>query len=153
MQNKINVFLDDFRSPEDSYKYTKNPIYLKKKWEVVRNHDEFVGLLTQIMVDGDTIGSISFDHDLADDHYAPQDRYNDYELWLEQHCSIEKTGLDCAKYFTNYMDRHNMPIPGMTVHSQNPVGKKRIEEHLMDWMDSLTYPEGPELDESELSAN
>ena len=47
--NKINMtvflFLDDVREPEHVFEYTKQEMFLKQKWEVVRNFDEFKNYL------------------------------------------------------------------------------------------------------------
>lgn len=147
----INIFLDDIRIARDAYPYTKNPIYLRDNWVTVKSYNEFVSLLQKIRVDGYHIGSVSLDHDLSDQHYtAPFEVWYDYTA---DQLGMKETGLDCAKYLTDFIDENRLPHPGITCHSMNPVGKKRIEEHLMDWMDSFTYPEGKEVDESDLSAN
>lgn len=130
---QVNIFLDDFRIPQDAYVYTKNPIYLKKEWITVKNYPEFVAILEKILLDGNTIGSVSFDHDLADEHYGvPCEVFDNFTA---DQLGMEETGLDCAKHMTAFLDKHKWPMPGMTVHSMNPVGKERIQQHLMDWMD------------------
>ncbi len=147
----INIYVDDTRVPAQSYEYTRNPIYLKKEWVVAKDYREFVALLEKVHIDGITIGSVSLDHDLHQDHYDVPCEV--FDKFTADQLGMEETGLDCAKYLTEYLGKHNLPIPGITVHSMNPVGKKRIEEHIMDWMDSFTYPEGKELDESDLNPN
>ena len=37
----VFLFLDDIREPEHAFEYTKQEMFLKQKWEVVRNFDEF----------------------------------------------------------------------------------------------------------------
>ena len=37
----VFLFLDDIREPEHAFEYTKEEMFLNKKWEVVRNFDEF----------------------------------------------------------------------------------------------------------------
>lgn len=144
--NKIvySVYLDDIRMPADSYNYTKNPIHNKENWTIVRNYDQFVSKLEQVAAEGATLGSVSLDHDLCSDHMeVPFEVWNDYTA---DQLGLEMTGLDCAKYLTDFIDRNNMPTPGIICHSMNPVGKKRIEEHISDWMDGI-LKEDVEFDE------
>lgn len=130
----INIFLDDYRIPDQAYVYTKNSVYLNKKWTVVKNYKEFVNLL-ESLEKNDTIGSVSFDHDLSDEHYKlPQELFNGNS---SEALGVEKTGLDCAKYFTEFINKTNRHIPGILVHSMNPVGAENIRNHIMDWMDTL----------------
>lgn len=128
-----NVFLDDLRQPVEAYAYTRNPIYINKEWKVVKDYDEFVSLLEKIAVDGGTLGSVSLDHDLAQSHYEIPCEI--FEKFTADQLGVELTGLDCAKFLTEFIDRTKMPHPGIAVHSMNPVGKERIQQHLMDWMD------------------
>ena len=37
-----NVFLDDYRQPQDAYGHTRIMEYLEEKWVVVKNYVEFV---------------------------------------------------------------------------------------------------------------
>lgn len=107
------LFLDDIRTPLAVYELTKQEIFLKKDWQIVRSYDEFVSF-----VEGK--GGfrlpyfISFDHDLSTKAYQ-----GDYES--------EKTGYDCALYLVNRCLDLNLPLPKYFVHSMNPVGKERIE--------------------------
>lgn len=86
----------------------------------VKDYDEFVEYLTNNPMPE----LISFDHDLAFEHYAltetnpgPKIPYESYE---------EKTGLDCAKWVIE----HKLPIQYWHVHSFNPIGKANIERAL-----------------------
>jgi len=36
----VFLFLDDIREPEHAFEYTKQEMFITKKWEVVRNFDE-----------------------------------------------------------------------------------------------------------------
>lgn len=108
------LWLDDIRNPF---------INLEKKvptedgslvW--VRSYDEFTYWIT-------TYGLpdiISFDHDLADEHYDYNKERSDNDLY------IEKTGMDCAKWLVSYCMLHNQPMPITYVHSANPVGADNI---------------------------
>lgn len=117
---KYNLFLDDFRVPEDTFNYTGNPIYNKESWVIVRNYEQFVKI---IQVSG-IPEIISFDHDLADFHYGVQDHVDQdfYDI-----CE-EKTGYHCAKWLINYcMDNNEKLPPVILIHSMNTVGAKNIE--------------------------
>jgi hypothetical protein len=60
-----NLFLDDYRMPKDAFAYMHLKIYLDVEWIVVRNYQAFISL-----IEGKGIPDmISFDHDLADEHY------------------------------------------------------------------------------------
>lgn len=102
------LFLDDVRQPKD-VKWIEIP---PGSWTIVRNFNDFVSAIeNRGMPD-----HISFDHDLAEEHYRNQlgGKF------------IEKTGLDCAKWLLEYCRIFIRPIPPYTVHSLNPVGRDRI---------------------------
>jgi len=114
------LFLDDVRNPIDCVLYRKNKIYLEN-WDIVRNYDEFV----KYILDNGVPDVISFDHDLADEHYSTtmndSDRYNE----LTNHFK-EKTGNDCAKWISEYCVKNGLPLPEYHIHSMNPVGRENI---------------------------
>ena len=116
-QNR-NIFLDDFRDPSDAFYYTRNPLYMKLDWIIVRNYEEFI---SDTLKNG--MGNIySFDHDLADVHYNQQENpdYSDN--------STEKTGYHCAKWLIEYAIDNNIDIPEeIYVHSMNTVGSINIK--------------------------
>jgi hypothetical protein len=119
------LFLDDIRYPKNCTSYMLSRDSRAKeygeRWEIVRNYQEFVDWIT---VNG-LPDLISFDHDLAPEHYAPQDRWNDYDKWLEE-SPIEKTGMSCAHWLTEYCQKHDLKLPEWMVHSMNPIGTKNI---------------------------
>lgn len=106
------LFLDDVRYPIEVYHYTKQDIFLRKDWHIVRNYDQFVNRILEKGIPE----IISFDHDLADEHYLKQDS-NEY---------IEKTGYDCAKWLVEYCLDHQTELPQFYCHSMNPIGKENI---------------------------
>ena len=59
------LFLDDERVPMQAYYLTNDKIYMAYTWDIVRNYDQFT---TYIETHG-LPKLISFDHDLADEHY------------------------------------------------------------------------------------
>lgn len=110
------LFLDDIRYPIEAYRYTKQDIFLRKDWHIVRNYDQFV---SRIMEKG-LPEMISFDHDLADEHYLKPDAGE----------FVEKTGYDCAKWLVEYCMENYLNLPIFYCHSMNPVGKENIERLL-----------------------
>lgn len=107
-----NLFLDDVRQPSD-VTWTDIP---DGPWSVVRNYADFVRAVeNRGMPD-----HISFDHDLAEEHYQNQlgGKFT------------EKTGLDCAKWLTEHCMTFGYRLPAYSVHSMNPVGKERIKAFL-----------------------
>lgn len=122
------IFLDDIREPKDCIGYmhkrigSMNPIYLED-WLIARNYNEFVDLVTKNI---DQITHISFDHDLADEHYDPK-MYSDDKEYTRLYSGFnEKTGYDCAIWLRRFYTNNNKKLPVMFVHSMNPVGTQNI---------------------------
>jgi hypothetical protein len=110
-----NLFLDDFRYPEDSFEYTHNLTYISEDWTTVRNYDDFVKVITERGIPE----IISFDHDLADEHYDVQLPYEEYK---------EKTGYECAKWLINYCIDNKKELPAtIFIHSMNVAGSANIK--------------------------
>lgn len=120
----MKLYLDDKRIPIHSFEYTKNGIYLEE-WNIVKNYEEFVKYITE----NEMPEIISFDHDIADEHYTPQEYWHDYEAskaYQESQVYKEKTGYDCAKALVEYCAINNISLPNFICHSMNPVGKDNI---------------------------
>lgn len=119
---KYNLFLDDSRIPSDVLAYMPRcQYYVDREWAIVRNYDEFVNTILEKGVPQ----AVSFDHDLADDHYKIYDRG---ETILDYSNFTERTGYHCAKWLIEYCIDHNKEIPiAVFIHSRNPVGSKNIE--------------------------
>jgi hypothetical protein len=131
----MNIFLDDERVPSD-VSWLELP---SVEWTVVRNHKEFVSLLKSAYENGVAIEHISFDHDLADEHYKVMQEEVRHTAFVDDteggmnvtfDYGTEKTGYDCAKSFFDLLLDNGGSFPTFTVHSLNPVGKKRIQEFL-----------------------
>lgn len=122
---KYNLFLDDFRHPYDCICYMDNKfIYSQFKWIIVKDYNQFVDKINELGLPE----LISFDHDLADEHYAPEDRYDDYDVFSQGF--KEKTGLDCAKWLVQYCKDNELNLPKFEIHSMNKTGAKNIRLHL-----------------------
>lgn len=118
------LFLDDVRNPLDCMVYMPQHVYADNDWVVVRNYDEFVDYIkTNGLPD-----LISFDHDLADEHYDPSmynGTYNEkYETFKE------KTGYDCAKWLVDHMIDNDLKMCDFIVHSMNPAGAYNIKGYI-----------------------
>lgn len=109
------LFLDDIRFPEDvrySYGSYKNVI-------ICRSMDDAVWAVTHYGLPN----CISFDHDLAHEHYVIGDG--------------EKTGYTFAKWFCDYVIDNNLDIPVdfcYHVHSMNPVGAENIRCYMENFL-------------------
>jgi hypothetical protein len=125
-----NLFLDDFRVPADCGKYMSNPsFYYNNEWVIVRNYDEFVSFITK----NGLPEVISFDHDLADEHYS-QDMYSGNDVYDQHYKEFkEKTGLDCAKWLVDLCMDKNLDLPDYIVHSMNPAGARNIWSYLENY--------------------
>lgn len=115
------LFLDDIRNPGDCVLYMRPFEIYMEKWDVVRNFDEFV----KYILDNGVPSIISFDHDLADEHYSPY--MNDQKKYNRLYSQFrEKTGNDCARWLCEYCVENSIPLPKYLVHSMNPVGRDNI---------------------------
>jgi len=108
------LFLDDLRNPED-VTWVNLP---KVDWVVVRSYAEFRDYIES----NGFPRFISFDHDLADEHYV--------NTGYMGNSHFEKTGYDCAKWLVEVCLDSWTELPDFVVHSMNPVGKKNIEAYL-----------------------
>jgi len=102
-------------------------MYSREKWIVVRNYEEFVNYITNKGLPY----LISFDHDLADEHYDPSMYNGNYDDVAKKF--KEKTGMDCAKWLVDYCLDNEKQLPKFVVHSMNPAGTKNISSLLNDF--------------------
>lgn len=124
------------RNPQDAAKYAKgmgvNPdIYTSGdiEWVVVRNFHEFAH---EIKANG-IPDVVSFDHDLADEHYTPEQYWQDFDAsrdYQEKRGYKEPTGYECALYLASVCAEKKRELPYWAVHSMNPVGAARISNYL-----------------------
>lgn len=128
-QSDKYLFLDDVRMPYEVgnyiYPVRLRPMYRQKSWKIVRDYEEFVEYIEK----NGLPDVVSFDHDLADSHYAPEHLWTDYEKskeWQDNQIHTEKTGYDCAKWLVDYCIENNINLPDYYCHSMNPVGKDKI---------------------------
>ena len=96
------LFLDDLRIPKDAIGLVAsnlNQFYWANDWDVVINYDEFVSYITK----NGLPDFISFDHDLADEHYIGTD-------------TNEKTGFEAAKWLVDWCFDNKKSLPDFVVH-------------------------------------
>lgn len=111
------AFLDDERMPSD---VTWVPVPNTPDCEIARSFDDFVNIIES---NGMPV-YVSFDHDLADEHYVAMLRGStDY--------GEEKTGYDCAKWLVDFCAEHEIPFPDFEVHSMNPIGSENIRQYIL----------------------
>lgn len=112
------LFLDDERMPEqvtwERYPFQNH----NGAWTIVRSYDEFVKTVKEFGMPE----FVSFDHDLADDHYlegfaGTHPKYGVYK---------EKTGYEAAKWLLDYSNEADIPLPPFAVHSMNVIGRANI---------------------------
>jgi hypothetical protein len=113
------LFLDDVRTIAMVPQLPQNA-----DWTIVRNYDDFVKVITARGLPS----FISFDHDLADVHYASFEKFMkgaaSYKE-LYENCK-EKTGYHCAKWLIDYCLDNDKKLPLYFVHSANPAGRDNI---------------------------
>lgn len=117
---KYYLFLDDERDPCD---VTWCDIRRNYHYNIVRTYYEFCNLIQSI---GYLPDYISFDHDLADQHYGHG--LNNDEISYDRY--TEKTGYDAAKWLVDYCIDNGFKFPDYDVHSMNPVGSNNIIQYI-----------------------
>ena len=115
------LFLDDERNP---FKVTWVKGHFPGPWIVVRNYWEF----TTYIKNHGLPAYVSFDHDLADEHYRKSmyDPDKHYTNYYTDGTFKEKTGYDCAKWLIDYCIFYELDFPDYQVHSMNPIGRENI---------------------------
>lgn len=147
------LWLDDYRNPfERNWIKTHIPEYADKMNDViwVKDYNQFV---EWINVNG-LPHIIGFDHDLHDSHYAPEEIYQHdsnskngkhYDTWFKSQGDkiVEKTGLDAAKWLTEYCMDNNVALPKWFCQSANPAGVKNIDGLLISFYKNYNPTNNP----------
>lgn len=122
-----NLFLDDCRKP--SFLDTV------LAWETVRSYGQFVHIINERGLPD----LISFDHDLAEEHYAigGESNFSQFDYSKVK----EKTGFHCAQWLVDFCLDKRLPLPRWQVHSMNPCGKVNIEK-LLEGFEKFQQKEG-----------
>jgi hypothetical protein len=128
------LWLDDLRDPGDPLWIEKSPLAEPYEYIWVKNYIEF----TTWIRDNGLPTAISFDHDLGDEHYAPEEFWDDkYNDWLAAQNPVEKTGHDCAKWLVEFCMDNGLSLPTWAIHSANPVGALNIKMYLEGYQKTL----------------
>jgi hypothetical protein len=137
MNAGYKLFLDDIRNPTDAFHYTNKPIYSENNgWVIVRDYASFKKVILQYFDEYGLLPQlISFDHDLADEHYSnamyeDPEKYNGYY----ENKFVEKTGYDCAKWLVEFCIEQELTLPHYMVHSMNPIGGENINMYLKNFL-------------------
>ena len=117
-----HLFLDDDRHPQD-VKWIELPPYA---WVEVKSYAEFVKTVKEKGIPE----TVSFDHDLADEHYAEYRAAHDETSpsfgKIRYENLVEKTGMDCARFLAELCVKRNVPIPRYYIHTLNGIGLQNI---------------------------
>jgi len=124
----MKVFLDDIRQPKDCLSYMKSRLGDKvsiydSNWYIVRDFEDFQDIIKCHIK---YITHISFDHDLADEHYEAPMYEGDEKFEKTARNFHEKNGYDCAVWMKDFYDYYGYEYPVMYVHSMNPIGTQKI---------------------------
>lgn len=113
---KLNIFLDDIRTPEMSHNSNKG-LGASVKWIIVRDYFDFVKIIDDNF---DKIGIISFDHDLA---CFKNDK--------------EYTGKDAVNYLINYCLTNNKLFPNWYTHTDNITGRYNMIGIIKNYLEKI----------------
>jgi hypothetical protein len=127
------LWLDDYRDPFDTETdwMMFSPIGRDVEIHWVKSYNEFVEWIeTNDLPDG-----IAFDHDLDDSHYAPEEFWDGkYDEWAMNQNFTEKTGYHAALWLVDYCIDNEKNLPMFASHSANPVGRKKIQKVLSNYL-------------------
>lgn len=116
------LFLDDERRPQQVI-WASLPQNVS--WVIAKNYDQFREAILNMGIPK----FISFDCDLAPEHYAVANR-PEFLVKQYQNEFKEKTGIDCAIYLANHCKMFKKPVPEFVVHSMNKIGGAEIKRIL-----------------------
>jgi hypothetical protein len=127
MSNKVKIYLDDVRTPEES------------EWVVVRDYHQFVNLVNKLGLNN--IDIISLDHDLGDT--AMVEYYNNVKdnYSLDYNNIKEMTGYDCCKFLVNKSIDDNVMLPLVVIHSANPIGSSNMMGYINNYLKNCRLPQ------------
>jgi len=133
---KYNLFLDDVRVPH-ACKYMEDrigkeaSIYFDLEWVIVRNYDQFIAY---VKANG-LPEIVSFDHDLADEHYN-NDMYKGVEVYSKHYEKFEeKTGYDAVKWMVDYCMDNWKRFPKWYLHTMNQAGKENMKSYILNYLE------------------
>lgn len=133
------LFLDDVRDPNECVKYmhkrigNQNTIYLEDDWVIAKDYNEFVKTIKE----NGWPDVVSFDHDLADEHYDIGKMDDETEYNALYNGFEEKTGYDAVIWLCGYHEEDLEPFPQCFIHTQNPVGYQNIKSYIENYLKQL----------------
>lgn len=138
--SKYILFVDDVRRPRECMHYMLGRIfdinmYRKDDWIIARSYKEFIDHIR----DRGMPDFVSFDHDLADEHYM-KTHVSDFPEYYSDGTYKEKTGYDCAAFLIEYCMDNNEKFPPYAIHSQNPVGTANIQSLIDNYKKYVNTP-------------
>lgn len=119
------LFLDDLRMPEHAFHLIGDRRLLQNDdWVQVRDYREFREALQEFGIPS----LVSYDHDLAHEHYHPAMFDPSPERYDTLYPSfVEPTGLECMKYLNQFWSSNStLAYPETLIHTQNPVGARNL---------------------------
>jgi len=127
MNKKVLLWLDDVRDPFTGDWILRYAPDFSNDGEIVwvKTCEEFEAWVTE----NGMPTKVAFDHDLADVVYNESGSIN-----MKDSSWREKTGLDAAKFLTEYCMDNDVNLPLWTVQSANPVGRDNINGLLLSFM-------------------
>ncbi len=135
MKNKILLFLDDLRDPEEDQwkKWLEQYSPIEQPYKIiwVKSYDEFKEFI-DLHVFPD---AICWDHDLGGimkKELVAKGMSKRKAKIVRQEMNLP-TGYDCAKYLVELCLDHNLPLPKYAIQSANPVGKENIDMLLKNY--------------------
>ena len=133
MKNCYNLFLDDVRTPHDVFEYTNQKEYKNLQWEIARSYDDFVNIFSHRYIHGQMPCLISFDHDLAAEHYllGASTLYHSFD---EEKVTIP-TGWHTLVWLLNFYDSNDLKLPNILIHTKNPGGAVNMYNSIREFRD------------------
>jgi hypothetical protein len=117
-----HLFLDDERFPKDVKWIELPPL----NWVFARNYNQFV----QIIKTRGIPATVSFDHDLCQEHYDEYAVAHDKRMLsfgtIRYHIFKEKSGYECAQFLAEQCVAQKVAIPPYYIHTLNGLGKTNI---------------------------
>lgn len=121
-----NLFLDDFRVPDDVEWATLPSI----EWEIVRSFIEFKKWIASNGIPR----LVSFDHDLLPEHYKP---FSNTPL------PVENTGFEACSWLISFCKSNSLNFPKWIVHSRNNRAVLKMVDFLLheetSWDKGVTW--------------
>lgn len=128
---KYYLFLDDFRNPQN-VKHINLPAL---NYETVRNYNEFCKIINEKGIPA----FVSYDHDLADEHYEDFVKAVSTNSLLNYSKYTEKTGYHCAQFLIEKCSQLKRKHPNFLIHSMNSIGRQNIKNLIDSFNDRLTF--------------